>query len=258
MPLLTIITITYNAEKYLERTLLSVAKAARLVPGAADNIEYLLIDGASSDGTLMIAERYDPLLTKILSEPDRGLYDAMNKGLSMATGKYIWFLNAGDEVHNGQVISRLLHAFESDADVYYSDALLVRDDGSEVGLRSEVTPHALPQKIKWRDLSMGMRICHQAFIARRSIAPPYDSTNLSADIDWEINCLKQAKYTKFLGFPICRYLVGGLSIQRHRRSLLDRFRVLRRHFGLAPTLWYHALIFLRGGVFALRKGGKYW
>lgn len=258
MPLLTIITITYNAEKYLERTLLSVAKAARLVPGAADNIEYLLIDGASSDSTLLIAERYGTLLTRILSEPDNGLYDAMNKGLSMATGKYVWFLNAGDEAHDGQVISRLLHAFESNADLYYSDALLVREDGTEVGLRSVVTPHTLPKKIKWKDLSMGMRICHQAFIVRRSIAPLYDSTNLSADIDWEIKCLKKARKSTRLPFVVCRYLVGGLSVQRHRRSLLDRFQVLRKHFGLLPTLWSHALIILRGGIFALRKGGKYW
>jgi hypothetical protein len=105
---------------------------------------------------------------------------------------------------------------------------------------------------------MGMRVCHQAFIARRSTAPLYESTNLSADIAWEIECLKKAKKTRLLSFVMCRYLVGGLSVQRHRRSLLDRYRVLRKHFGLIPTLWYHGLIILRGGVFALRKGGKYW
>ncbi len=246
MPSLTIITITYNAEPFLERTLRSVAKAARLVPGVADDIEYILVDGASQDGTLQVAERYSSLLTRILSEPDAGLYDAMNKGISLATGDYLWFLNAGDEVHDGQVISRLLHAFQKPADVYYSDALFVDDAGQEIGLRSQVTPHTLPENIHWRDFALGMKISHQAFIVRRAIAPAYDATNLSADIDWEIECLKKSQKNVFLSFPLCRYLTGGLSTRRRRRSLLDRFKVLRKHFGLLPTLANHAKIAARG------------
>ena len=246
MPSLTIITITYNAEPFLERTLRSVAKAARLVPGVADNVEYILIDGASQDATLQIAERYSSLFTRIVSEPDAGLYDAMNKGLSLATGDYLWFLNAGDEVHDGQVLSRLLHAFEQAADVYYSDALFMDEAGREIGLRSEVTPHTLPENIHWRDFALGMKISHQAFIVRRAIAPVYDVTNLSADIDWEIECLKKSQKTVLLPFVLCRYLIGGLSTKQRRRSLLDRFKVLRKHFGLMPTVLNHARIAVRG------------
>ncbi len=247
--MLTIITVTYNAEKYLERTLQSVAKAARLVPGASDDIEYILVDGASSDGTLQIAEQYSMMLDQIISEPDRGLYDAMNKGLSMANGEYVWFLNAGDEVHDGQVISRLLHAFRTNADVYYSDALFVNEAGQPLGLRSEVTPHSLPKDIHWRDFALGMKISHQAFIVRRAIAPPYLVDNLSADIDWEIRCLQRAKKIKYLPFVLCRYLTGGLSARRRRRSLLDRFKVLRQHFGLLATLLNHGRIVARGAKF---------
>jgi glycosyltransferase involved in cell wall biosynthesis len=259
MPQLTIITVTYNAGKYLDRTLRSVGKAARLVPGVADSIEYILVDGASQDETLHIADSYGSLLHRIISEPDQGLYDAMNKGLSLATGEYVWFLNAGDEAHDGQVISRLLHAMEeSQADVYYSDALFVREDGTPVGLRSEVTPHTLPQNIQWRDLALGMKISHQAFVVRRSLTPMYDHTNLSADIDWEIECLKRAQRIQFLPFVLCRYLIGGLSVQRHRRSLIDRFRVLRKHFGLLPALLNHLRIAGRGLGFALKNRRKYW
>ncbi len=253
MPLLTIITITYNAERYLERTFQSIATAARLVPGVADNMEYILVDGASTDGTLQIAERYSTILNRIMSEPDRGLYDAMNKGLSLATGEYVWFLNAGDEVHDGQVLARLLHAFASQADVYYSDALFVRENGDAVGLRSEVTPHVLPKNIHWRDFALGMKISHQAFIVRLEIAPTYDAGNLSADIDWEIVCLKRSTKTEYLPFVLCRYLVGGLSSQQRRRSLVDRFKVLRKHFGLLPTLANHLRISWRGARFAARK-----
>ena len=107
-PRLTIITVTYNAGEFLERTLESAANG--LAETEERNlIEYLLIDGASADNTLEIAARYeDALRLKIRSEPDRGLYDAMNKGLRWATGQYVWFLNAGDEVYDRSTLGRLV------------------------------------------------------------------------------------------------------------------------------------------------------
>jgi glycosyltransferase involved in cell wall biosynthesis len=254
-PLLTIITITYNAERFLPRTLDSAAKALLKIPDKT-SVEYLIIDGGSIDQTIGIASQY-PFISKVISEPDRGLYDAMNKGQALATGKYLWFLNAGDEMFDETTLVNLLAAFERNADVYYSDALLVREDGSEVGLRSKFTPHDLPKNLTWKDFSLGMKVCHQSFIAKKEIAPVYDYTNLSADIDWEITCLKNAKKVDYLSFTLCLYLMGGVSIQNHRRSLWDRFNVLRKHFGLIPALWNHAVIFWRGFWFA-RKNGKYW
>lgn len=256
MPLLTIITITYNAEKYLDRTLKSVQTALSNTTHSAQ-VEYLIIDGNSKDNTLKIAEEYSQILTKIISEPDRGLYDAMNKGLALATGRYVWFLNAGDEIFDKNVLSNLILNFETNADVYYSDAMLVREDGSEVGLRSKFTPHNLPENLKWQDFEFGMKVCHQAFIAKKTIAPLYDITNLSADIDWEITCLKKAYKIQFLHFVLCRYLLGGLSVKNHKRSLIDRFKVLRKHFGLIPAVSNHLFIFWRGFLFA-RSNGKYW
>ncbi|SKB57402.1 glycosyltransferase [Dyadobacter psychrophilus] len=255
LPLLTIITITYNAEQFLGRTLKSVQAALDLV-ARPEEVEYLIIDGKSKDKTLEIAKRFS-FISKIVSEPDRGLYDAMNKGLILAKGKYVWFLNAGDEIFEPNTLRNLFEALKSSADVYYSDAMLVREDGSEVGLRSEFTPHSLPVNLKWQDFALGMKVCHQAFIAKRSVAPPYDIANLSADIGWEIECLKRSHQTHFMKTPLCRYLVGGLSIQNHRRSLLDRFHVLRKHFGLLPSIYNHFRIFVRGTVFA-RTHGKYW
>jgi glycosyltransferase involved in cell wall biosynthesis len=254
MPILTIVTITYNAEKYLDRTLKSVQKALHEVN--PDFVEYLIIDGGSKDGTLTIASEYG-FITRIVSERDRGLYDAMNKGLNLATGKYVWFLNAGDEIYDQQVLSELNQNFKSYADIYYSDAMFVRDNGSEVGLRSKFTPHQLPSDLKWHDFATGMKVCHQAFIVKKSIAPQYDISNLSADIDWEISCLKNSQNTQQLHYILCKYLLGGTSVQNHRRSLLDRFSVLRKHFGLVPTIFNHIFIFWRGFWFA-RKNGKYW
>jgi glycosyltransferase involved in cell wall biosynthesis len=255
-PLLTIVTITYNAALYLERTLRSAELAIGKLADPGE-IEYLIIDGGSRDDTLNISRLYNEFLSKIVSEPDRGLYDAMNKGLGLATGKYVWFLNAGDEVYDTTTLALLLKSLEHDADVYYSDAMFVRENGEPVGLRSKFTPHSLPENLTWKDFALGMKVCHQAFIAKRSIAPLYNHTNLSADIDWEISCLKQARSVRFLPFVLCKYLLGGVSVQSHRRSLTDRFIVLRKHFGLLPTLLNHLRIFWRGFWFA-RKNGKYW
>ena len=255
MPLLTIITITYNAEKFLPRTLQSVGKALAGI-NDKNQVEYLIIDGKSKDSTISIANQFT-FISRIISEPDRGLYDAMNKGLKLATGKYVWFLNAGDEIYDQQVLSKLLQSFDTDADVLYSDAMFVRENGNEVGLRSKFTPHNLSPDLKWQDFAYGMKVCHQSFIAKKIIAPLYDAENLSADIDWEINCLKRSDKTILLDFILCKYLLGGTSVQNHRRSLTDRFTVLRKHFGLFPTLLNHVFISWRGFWFA-RRNGKYW
>jgi glycosyltransferase involved in cell wall biosynthesis len=255
MPLLSIITITYNAEPFLDRTLHSVALALKKC-AHPEEIEYLIIDGGSIDKTLTIAAKYN-FITKTISEPDRGLYDAMNKGLKLATSQYVWFLNAGDEVYNPDVLRQLFTQLATHPDVCYSDAMFVREDGQEVGLRSQFTPHTLPAQLKWQDFSLGMKVCHQAFIPKRSIAPSYDITNLSADIDWEIQCLKKAKSILKVDFILCKYLLGGISVKNHKRSLEDRFKVLRKHFGLLPTLLAHLQIFWRSYKFQ-KKHGKYW
>jgi glycosyltransferase involved in cell wall biosynthesis len=250
---ISIITITYNAERYLLRTLASVMEQADCTLGT--DYEYLIIDGASTDGTLDLVRRHETYLSQWVSEPDAGLYDAMNKGQARATGEFVWFVNAGDTLHDPQVLRRLLAAIRANpsSDVFYSDALFVNDDGSPVGLRSAVTPHALPPQVRWQDMAMGMKISHQAFVARRRIVPPYPIDNLSADLDWEIRCLKAARATTYLPFVLCHYLVGGLSVQRHRQSLLDRFKVLTWHFGLLPTLWSHVRIVWRSVVYRIRK-----
>jgi glycosyltransferase involved in cell wall biosynthesis len=244
MPTVSIITITYNAERFLERTIESVIRQT------ATDYEYIIVDGGSTDGTLAIIRRYDSYVTRWISEPDSGLYDAMNKGLHLATGDYVWFMNAGDELYDEETLSSLLDEItQSKADVYYSDALFVQEDSSPVGLRSMITPHTLPTHLTWTDMALGMKVCHQAFVAKRSLAPDYDIHNLSADLDWEIRCLKKARLIQFMPFVLCKYLVGGLSVQQHRRSLTDRFKVLVTHFGWLPTIINHGRISWRAWRF---------
>lgn len=253
MALLSIVTVTYNAEVFLYRTLRSIQAALDAQPAWATEVEYLLIDGASKDATLEIAAGFGGLLTTIVSEPDKGLYDAMNKGLSRATGTYVWFLNAGDELYSTQAFDELMRVLREGVDIAYSDAMYVDDLGRELGLRSVLTPHTLPRTLSWRSMAYGMKVCHQAFVVRCSLAPAYWIDNLSADIDWEIRCLKNAQTVRLLTTPLCRYLTGGLSVQKHRESLEDRYAVLRHHFGFFPNLLHHGWILIRAVVHRLTQ-----
>ena len=251
---LSIITITYQAEKYLERTIQSV-----LAQGHRAEIEYIIIDGASKDGTLTLIEQYKNQIDEFVSEPDKGIYDAMNKGLQIATGEYVIFMNAGDTFADENTVSQIIASMDSNPDVIVGDALFVDDAGKTLGLRSEVTPHKIPKKLTWKSFQYGMVICHQSFVVKRTMAPQFDlSFRLSSDIEWEIQCLKLSSKTTQLTIPICRYLTGGASVQNLKRSWQERFQVMERHFGFWHTTIAHLKIITRGLRFALLKGGKYW
>ncbi|MFN3528708.1 MAG: glycosyltransferase family 2 protein [Bacteroidia bacterium] len=235
--LLSVITVTYQAAAVLQRTLQSVADQDY------PYIEHILVDGASTDGTLeMIREGAGthPQL-RFISEPDKGLYDAMNKGLTMAQGDYVLFLNAGDEFADDHLVTELFEAY-SGADVMYGHALVVDLDGRPMGLR---LPYP-PEKLHWKSLQWGMSVCHQAFIIRRELAVEYDlQYRICADIDWMIRSLKDCTYNVYSGQVICRFLADGLSSQHRRSAWKERYRVLNKHYGWFVNLLNHVLIVFR-------------
>lgn len=254
MPKLSIITITYQAEAYLERTLKSVFEQ-----DCAEEIDYIVVDGASKDRTLDIIEANKKDINQFISEKDKGIYDAMNKGMQLAKGDYLLFLNAGDTFASAKTLKNILHELAQNPDVLYGEAVFVNNEGTALGLRSEATPHRLPEDLTWRNFRFGMLVCHQAFIAKRSISPLFDlHYKLSSDIDWEIQVLKKSQYIMKSKAPICNYLMGGASVQNLQRSWNERYEVLKSHFGLFPNLINHLIIVIRGVIFALKKQGKYW
>ena len=161
-PRISIITICYNAAASIERTLRSVA--AQTYP----HIEYLIIDGASKDATLQLVAELAPQ-AKVYSEPDKGIYDAMNKGRARATGDYLWYLNAGDALPSADTVAELVAAScaSSLPDIIYGDTRLIDSEDRDLGLR-RLRP---PRELGWRSFERGMLVCHQAFIVRRSLAP---------------------------------------------------------------------------------------
>ncbi len=183
-----------------------------------------------------------------VTEKDIGLYDAMNKGLLAATGDFVWFMNAGDTLHTPDTVAKMVAKYNStDAptDVFFGEVTLVNDRREPLGTRSERTTQQLPETLDWRSLRYGMVVCHQAFVARRSLCPPYVTDNLSADIDWVITVLRRAKTTTNTNAILADFLVGGVSKQRHRASLQGRFNIMQKHYGLGATLWAHLYIAVR-------------
>jgi glycosyltransferase involved in cell wall biosynthesis len=241
-PKLTVITIVYNNVRDIERTVLSVLNQSYA------NIEYLLIDGASNDGTLEILKQYEGRIGKLVSEQDKGIYDAMNKGLSMATGDYVLFMNSGDEIYASDTVEKIF-ATEPDADIYYGETEMFDESWNSLGQRR----HQAPEHFTWRDFKFGMSISHQAIYIRRTLTEPYDlNYQLSSDIDWIIKASKKAKKIVNVRMYVAKYLVGGMSKKKHRQSLMERFHIFSKHYGLIPTIFNHMLIAGKLGLYYLK------
>ena len=247
MPLFSIITVTYNAVDLLPGTIESVLEQR------CDDYEYLIFDGASTDGTADLVRSYGNRIHHFQSEPDRGLYDAMNKGLRRARGRFVQFLNAGDHLHDRHVLQRLRDRADAQTDVLYGETLVVRADRSPVGLFSEIRPQKLPRRLHWRSMRYGMVVCHQSFLPARALAPEYALDNLAADIDWIITILKRAEHVVNADTILVDFLEGGVSKQRHRESLWGRYAILKRHFGWLPNVLAHGWITLRAAWFRVRS-----
>ncbi|MEG1007272.1 MAG: glycosyltransferase family 2 protein [Bacteroides sp.] len=238
LPTLSIITVTYNAEQVLETTLQSV------ISQTYHHIEYILIDGASKDRTLAIAEKYRDRIQLLISEPDRGLYDAMNKGIALATGEYVCFLNAGDSFHQDDTLQQMMQSIKGRElpDVLYGETALVDGKGHFLRMRRLSAPEVLT----WKSFRQGMLVCHQAFIARRTLIQPYNlSYRYSADFDWCIRILKKAKTIHNTHLTLIDYLDEGMTTQNRKASLMERFRIMVHHYGLWSTVMHHAWFVFR-------------
>ena len=229
---LSVITIVYNNVKDIERTMLSVLNQSYT------NIEYIVIDGASTDGTLNIIKKYENRLAKLISEPDKGIYDAMNKGLALATGDYVLFMNSGDEIYATDTVEKIF-ATAPNADIYYGETEMYDENWNSLGQRR----HQAPETFTWRSFKYGMNISHQAIYIKRSLTEPYDLRyKYSADIDWIIKIAKKATKIVNTHLYVAKYLVGGMSKQKHRESLKERFKIFSHYYGFVANVINHVVI----------------
>ena len=253
MVVFSIITCTYNAESVLQRTLDSVLEQTY------SHVEHIIVDGASTDATLDMVEAYKQKSdaedwcheVRVKSEPDRGLYDAMNKGIQRATGQYVLFLNAGDTFPSADTLelgAESVGEGEEPPAVLYGDPDVVDDEGRFLRHR-RLSP---PRRLTWRSFMKGMLVCHQAFYARTDLAKatPYDlHYRFSADVDWCIRIMRLARRRRLpmrnVGAVVVNFLDGGMTTTNHRASLKERFHVMAHHYGFVPTVIMHAWFVVR-------------
>lgn len=237
-PKFSIITVTYNAEKVLEDTIQSV------IVQTYHHIEYIIIDGASKDKTPAIIEKYRPYIHVVVSEPDKGIYDAMNKGLALATGDYLCFLNAGDSLREDDTLMRMVQSIRSKElpDVLYGETALVDEKRYFLRMRRL----SAPDKLTWKSFKQGMLVCHQAFFAKRLLAEPYDLRyRYSSDFDWCIRIMKKSKTLHNTRLTVIDYLEEGITTANRKASLKERFRIMTKHYGWFSTICYHIWFVLR-------------
>ena len=233
-PKFSIITVTYNAGAVLEDTIQSV------ITQSYRNVEYIIVDGRSKDRTPEIIEKYKEHIHTVISEPDNGLYDAMNKGI-------VCFLNAGDALHEEDTLQQMVHSITGTElpDVIYGETAIVDEEGHFLRMRRL----SAPETLTWKSFKAGMVVCHQAFFARRDRIVPYDLRyRFSADFDWCIRVMKQSRILHNTHLVLIDYLNEGMTTRNHKASLKERFRIMCHHYGIIPTVFRHVWFVIRAAI----------
>jgi glycosyltransferase involved in cell wall biosynthesis len=221
-PLVSVITVTYNAEKYLEHTILSI------VNQTYTNIEYIIIDGKSTDKTTSIIEQYSDIVSTWLSEPDNGIYDAMNKGIILSHGELIGILNAGDFYQPDaieKIVNAYLNNFPTDTGIFHGNINYYWENGI-----------FFKEKKANPDISVLYKknnIFHPTFFVTKST---YEKNGLfdlhykiAADMDFAMRNYTKGIQFIYLDNVITNFRMGGISTKQNRQSLQERFEIIRKY-----------------------------
>ena len=232
IPKVSIITVTLNSGPALESTILSI------ISQTYRNYEFIIIDGGSRDETLELIEKYRASVSVLVSEPDKGLYDAMNKGIGLATGEYLNFLNAGDVYLSPDTLGTVFSYGQPPGDFVYGDMIIVESDRSHSRLQRAM-PFTKKRLIKF---GTGV-VCHQAVFVKREIAPEYNiKYRYKAELNWYFDLLNDSRdlTITYLPQPLIKYLLGGVGQRNFWANQWEWMKVVKDRFGI-PALILFAL-----------------
>ncbi len=231
---ISIITATYNSEATIKDTLESVN--AQTYP----DIEHIIVDGASKDNTLDLVKKYGKRVSLIISEPDKGIYDAMNKGIKAATGDVIGILNSDDFFTSDNVISAIVFAFENnDIDAVYGDVHYVNPENLNKCVRYYSSAVFKPSLFKF-----GLMPAHPSFYVKRSCYEKYGLYSLDYKIASDFDLLIRFLYThkikyRYLKKDFVTMRTGGASTKNlNSRMLLNKEDLKAcRKYGIATNIF---------------------
>ena len=262
--MITIITVCYNAVDSIEKTIQSV------VNQTFDSIQYVVIDGGSTDGTLDIINAYKTQIDTIVSEPDNGIYDAMNKGIAFAKGHYCIFMNAGDLFYHTTTLFNIKEEFQKGYELIYGRSLFFSPN--------EGIEFLFGRRIELSDFYFKMPICHQSIFFKTSKLKElggYDiNFRIKADHEWLLRFFSQKKYKAlFVDEIISRYHMIGYAVTNKLKSIQEFKKISRLHLPTVPRvsyeirypfLWlkYKTYDFIRGtsilAIYRKLKYNKFW
>ncbi len=223
-PLISVITAVFNGAEHLEETIRAVAD--QTYPA----VEHIVIDGGSTDGTLAILEKYSGQLAYWISEPDKGIYDAMNKGIDLVSDSesYVLFANSDDHLYSAEALERVISQ-SSREDLVYGKMVLTDGDISGVAGR----------RVDFADLAQ-QTLCHPATFVRRKVfdtVGKFDTSyRIAADYDHIVRCFAAPVTTRFVDVIVATMRMGGVSEDRFMLSCRERKKVIRKRFPLVPRL----------------------
>ena len=226
-PVISVVTVSYNDLAGLRKTVANVLSQSYTA------VDYVVVDGGSTDGSVELLESHGARI-RWVSERDGGIYDAMNKGLRMARGDYVIFMNAGDTFHGAETMAAAAAAISGTPQrplVAYGAANLLTKDDVPVGVLQ-------PLGLTRAKLNMFATrvVCHQAIFAARAIAPEYDTRfRLKAELDWYYALVERVPESSRLRLPltVCDYRLGGRGEQRWLENQRERVAVTRKNNGIA-------------------------
>ena len=215
-PLISIVTVVFNGEKYLEETIQSV------INQTYDNVEYIIVDGGSTDRTLDIIKQYEDQIDYWVSEKDNGVYDAMNKGIDLVSGVWINFMNAGDSFYNKNILSKMFENNFYKIDILYGDY-------------QEIYPSGIKKLAKPKSLShtnQGMPVCHQSCFVKAL----YHKKNkfsllysVSCDFEFIYNAYQKKASFKYVDMIVSNYLIGGMSAQNSMNAKIQDWLIVEKN-----------------------------
>jgi len=226
---ISIITVCLNAEKTIFSAIESVLSQTYL------GVEFIIKDGGSTDKTLEIIRQYKAPIIHLISGKDAGLYDAMNKGLSLATGDIVYFLNADDQLYDNDVLKDICHEFEiaPDTEIIYGQVKL---ENVPAGLADRVDHEnamALQNPVSLKRNLLRFGVCHQGIFARRAVfdkVGPFDLyLKIVADFAWFMRALQMNTNIHCIDRYVCRYHFQGFSHQRLPQRKQERMRVIHKN-----------------------------
>jgi glycosyltransferase involved in cell wall biosynthesis len=239
-PLITVVTVVLNRKDDLETTIKSV------LDQTYDNIEYVVIDGGSSDGTLEVIRKYSRDIDHWQSEPDEGIYDAMNKSIRLATGEWINFMNAGDHYYDSDTVSKVVRDMPPDTDIVYGHHEI------RYGAKDSKLFHAGTIDNLWKRMDFS----HQSTFIRTALFKqhPFD-TQLRIVADFALFYALHREGRKFsrIAIPVASIAFGGISHRRNIRAAFEQWAVVRRHSPTYLVDGYYATVIAIKSVKSLIK-----